>query len=46
MSRIISFEYKGQAINYYNKVNANKRVVSASCYLGEGGKYYVSYTMK
>lgn len=36
------FQYKGQMINYFNKVKANPNIEFCVMYLGEGG-YTVEY---
>ncbi len=39
-----TFTYKGQMINYYNKVRQNKRIGLCTCGLSADLGYYVSYT--
>ena len=42
MTRTVTFEHKGQMINYYNKVISNKKVNTVRG-INEEGKYYVFY---
>lgn len=39
-----TFTYKGQMINYYNKVRQNKAIDFCICDLSAEHGYYVSYT--
>lgn len=39
-----TFDYKGQMINYYNKVRQNKAIDFCVCGLSAEHGYYVSYT--
>lgn len=45
-----AFQYKGQMVNYYNKVVANDNVEFATCYGAEadenGNCYFVEYRFK
>lgn len=43
MTRTKTFEYKGQMINYYNKVRKNDKVTFCVCGLDAEKGYYVSY---
>lgn len=37
------FEYKGQMINYYNKVKNNPKVKMCCCYFGADESYTVEW---
>lgn len=39
-----TFTYKGQMINYYNKVRQNNKIDFCVCGLSAEKGYYVSYT--
>lgn len=42
-----TFDYKGQMINYYNKVRKNPNISSCYCYLSASlGCYVVEYAYK
>lgn len=44
LAKFKTFEFKGQMINYYNKVVKNARYAHCCCYLdAETGKYTVMY---
>ena len=45
--RKVVFEYRGQMVNYYNKVLKNKKIGFATCgYDVEEGAYTVEYEFK
>ena len=47
VAKFKTFEFKGQMINYYNKVVKNARYAHCYCYLdAETGKYTVMYWQK
>ena len=44
VAKIKTFDFKGQMINYYNKVTKNVRYTHYTCYFdAETGKYTVMY---
>jgi hypothetical protein len=42
--RKIKFQYKGQMVNYYNKIKDNEKIKRIYCGLDANGEYFLEYT--
>lgn len=45
-TRRVEFQYRGQQINYYNKVIKNENLVKATMHITADYRFIVEYTLK